>query len=160
VPLRNKEWGASISTAERLNRLVWEGVLPEQEVRRWQPAAGEEFPTPETTQAVVFEWAFLWGLNLPTHPFVRGILYYFGLQLCNLNPNSIIHIAIFINLCEAYLGIAPHFDLFRYFFCLKSRPNDMTPKVVGGAGFQLKQKHSAEYIFVHLKSSNKGWHHE
>jgi hypothetical protein len=160
VPLRNKEWGASISTAERLNRLVWEGVLPEQEVRRWQPAAGEEFPTPETTQAVVFEWAFLWGLNLPTHPFVRGILYYFGLQLCNLNPNSIIHIAIFINLYEAYLGIAPHFDLFRYFFCLKSRPNDMTPKVVGGAGFQLKQKHSAEYIFVHLKSSNKGWHHE
>jgi hypothetical protein len=29
VPLCNKEWGASISTTERLNRLVWEGVLPE-----------------------------------------------------------------------------------------------------------------------------------
>jgi hypothetical protein len=86
VPLHNKEWGASISTAEHLNHLVWEGVLPEQEVGRWQPAAGEEFPTPETTQVLVFEWAFLRGLGLPTHPFVRGILYYFGLQLCNLNP--------------------------------------------------------------------------
>jgi hypothetical protein len=38
-----------------------------------------EFLTPETTQAVVFEWAFLWGLGLPTHPFVRSILYYFRL---------------------------------------------------------------------------------
>jgi hypothetical protein len=97
---------------------------------------------------------------LSHHPFVRGIFYYFGLQLCNLNPNSFIHITIFINLYEAHLGIAPHFDLFHYFFCLKSHPNDATPKVVGGAGFQLKQKHSAEYISVPHKSSNKGWPHE
>jgi hypothetical protein len=90
---------------------------------------------PEMTQTVVFECAFLRGLGLSTRSFIRDILYYFGLHLCNLNPNSLIHIAIFINLCEDYLGIVPHFNLFRYFFCLKSHPNDTTPKVVGGAGF-------------------------
>jgi hypothetical protein len=33
-----------------------------------------------------------------------------------LNPNSICHIAIFIHFCEAFLGIEPHWDLFRFFF--------------------------------------------
>lgn len=33
-------------------------------------------------------------------------------------PNSFLQLSVFVNLCEAYLGIEPHFDLFRYFFHL------------------------------------------
>jgi hypothetical protein len=37
----------------------------------------------------------------------------------HLNPNSVLHIAIFVHLCEAFLGIELHFDLFYYLFHLK-----------------------------------------
>jgi hypothetical protein len=33
-----------------------------------------------------------------------------------LNPNGIHHITTFVVLCEGYLGIEPHFELWRYFF--------------------------------------------
>jgi len=82
-------------------------------------ANGQEFPTPRTDELVVFEDYFYQGLGVPIHSFLHGLIDYYRISLCNLNPNSILHVAIFINFCEAYLGILPHFDLFRHFFCLK-----------------------------------------
>ena len=35
-----------------------------------------------------------------------------GVQVHHLTPNSILQILIFVHLCEAFLGIEPHFDLF------------------------------------------------
>lgn len=58
------------------------------------------------------------GFGLPYCSFFRGLLHFYGLELINLNPNSILDIAIFIHLCEAFLGIRPHFNPFRYLFVL------------------------------------------
>jgi hypothetical protein len=41
---------------------------------------------------------------LPLHLFVRRLLFFCGLEIQNLHPNSILHIACFITLCEASLG--------------------------------------------------------
>jgi hypothetical protein len=30
----------------------------------------------------------------------------------NLNPNGIFHVSVFIDFCEAFLGIKPHWVLF------------------------------------------------
>ena len=87
----------------------------------WRPTVGENFPTPHFDELVVFEDYFICGFGVPIHPFLRGLIDHYGISLCNLSPNSILHVAIFINLCEAYLGILPHFDLFRHFFYLKMR---------------------------------------
>jgi len=46
-----------------------------------------------------------------------------GVQLHHLSPDSILHIAIFVQLCETFLGIHPHFDLFRSLFSLNPYPN-------------------------------------
>jgi hypothetical protein len=35
----------------------------------------------------------------------------------NLNPNSVLQIAVFIAQCEGYLGIRPNFALWKYYFC-------------------------------------------
>jgi hypothetical protein len=51
------------------------------------------------------------GLSLPPHPFLRGLLFAYGIQLHDLNPNTILHIACFIMLCECFLGIEPHWAL-------------------------------------------------
>jgi hypothetical protein len=39
----------SICIEEHLNRLIWEGVLPDMVTGRWHPAAVEDFPTPEAS---------------------------------------------------------------------------------------------------------------
>jgi hypothetical protein len=62
------------------------------------------------------------GLTLPSCSFFRGLLYYYGLELHHLNPNSICHISIFIHFCEAFLRIEPHWDLFRFLFHIKPQP--------------------------------------
>jgi hypothetical protein len=36
-----------------------------------------------------------------------------------LNPNSVLQIAIFVHHCEAYLGINPHFGLWKYLYHCK-----------------------------------------
>ena len=70
-----------------------------------------------------------------------------------MNPNSILHIASFIHLCEAYLGIRSHFNLFYHLFILKANKN-----VIGGAGFQLRSGRASVYMGFPLKTSLKGWH--
>jgi hypothetical protein len=69
--------------------------------------------------------------------FFRGLLYYYGLELHHLNPNSICHISIFIHFCETFLGIELHWDLFRFLFRVKTQPTSKNPSVAGGAGIQL-----------------------
>jgi hypothetical protein len=43
-------------------------------------------------------------------------LHHYKIELQHLNPNEIQHIATFVTLCEGYLGIEPHFELWKYFF--------------------------------------------
>ena len=92
-----------------------DGILPDEAIAGWLPAAGEHFPNPCEGELVVFEEFYRWGFGLLAHPFLRKLLAYYGITLVHLNPNNILHLSIFINLCEAYLGIEPHFNLFRYF---------------------------------------------
>jgi hypothetical protein len=58
------------------------------------------------------------GLSLPAHEFLCGLLFVYSVQLHQLMPNSILHIACFTTLCEAFLGINPHWGLWKYLFCL------------------------------------------
>ena len=80
---------------------------------------------------------------------------FWALSLCNLHPNSILHISIFIHLYEAYLGILPHFNLFRHLFWLKKKGGGGS-KVVGDVYLQLWDGMNSEYINVPLNTSLKG----
>jgi hypothetical protein len=68
---------------------------------------------------VIFVAFMLRGLSLPPHPFLRGLLFAYGIQLHDLNPNTILHIASFIMLCECFLGIEPHWALWRRIFAIR-----------------------------------------
>ena len=57
-----------------------------------------------------------WGSGVPASRFMRAILHNYGVELHNLSPNSISQVAIFVAVCEGYLGIAPHWDLWTHFF--------------------------------------------
>nr|CCW72586.1 ORW1943Ba0047B01.5 [Oryza rufipogon] len=152
------QWAPSDVTEENLKEMVAHGVLPAKEIIGWRPACGEAFPSPDTHEVVVFSHFFYGGFALPTSKFFRGILNFYGISLHHLNPNSIVHIANFVHVCEAFLGIKPHFALFRRIFFLKPQPNKSKPCVVGGAGFQLRGTLSQKYFSMPFKTSNKGWH--
>ena len=115
------------------------------------------FPREEGNESVVFLPYVLRGLGFPISDFFRGLLYYWGVQLHHLTPNFILHISIFVHLCEAFLGIEPHFDLFQYFFHLKPHPNDSKVDVVGGAGLQFRQGRKPKYIPYDLSDKVINW---
>ena len=60
-------------------------------------------------------------IRFPIHPFLWGLLEFYGLQLHNLTPASILHIAGFVALCELFLGCEAHFALWKRLFCLVPR---------------------------------------
>ena len=86
---------------------------------------GQLLPTPRPHERVVFLPHFLRGLGFPIHPFVRGLMFYYGLDFHDLAPNFILNISAFIVVCEAFLRIRPHFGLWLKTFNVK-------PKVVRG----------------------------
>ena len=71
------------------------------------PAKGQVIPTPKPGERVVFISYLLRGLGFALHPFVRGLMFYYGLDFRDLAPDSFLHISTFIVMCEAFLRI-PH----------------------------------------------------
>jgi hypothetical protein len=47
---------------------------------------------------------------------MRALLHHYGVELHNFNPNSIAQAAIFAAVCEGFLGIDPHWDLWTHLF--------------------------------------------
>jgi hypothetical protein len=76
----------------------------------------EQIPQPLSGYQVMFLAFLLCGLSLPAHEFLHVLLFVYSVQLHQLTPNSILHIACFVTLCESFLGIEPHFLLWRSIF--------------------------------------------
>ena len=109
---------------EDITKLRAAGYLA-KEIAHRLPAEGQVVPTPEPTERVVFIPHFFPGLGFPLHPFVCGLMYYYGIDFHDLSPNSFLNISAFIVACEAFLHIHPHFGLWLKVFNVK-------PKVVDG----------------------------
>jgi hypothetical protein len=56
------------------------------------------------------------GFSMPPHQFLCFLLQHYSFELHHLTPSGVLHAVAFVTLCEAYLGIDPHFDLWNYFF--------------------------------------------
>jgi hypothetical protein len=97
------------------------------------------------------------GLSLSASNFFKGLVGYYGIEYLNLNPNGIFHTAVFVHFCEAFLGIKPHWILFRKFFRVKQQPSASNPRVVGGAGIQMREDAAEQYLSYKLIDSNQDW---
>jgi hypothetical protein len=73
--------------------------------------SAEHIPKPLSGFRVMFLTFLLRSLSFPAHEFLRGLLFIYGVQLHQLTPNSILHIACFVTLYESFLGIKPHWIL-------------------------------------------------
>jgi hypothetical protein len=112
-------WPFSTVTVDDLEALVADGLLrplsgdPQPE---WMvPPSGAD-PAPPLGYVLSFVSFHEWGFGVPASRFMRALLHYYGVELHNLNPNSIAQAAIFAVVCEGFLGIDPHWDLWTHLF--------------------------------------------
>jgi hypothetical protein len=73
------------------------------------------------------------GFGVPSHQFFCLLLQFYGLELHHLTPTGILHIPAFVILCETYMGIVPHFDLWNYFFRARLRQGSDVEAAVWGS---------------------------
>jgi hypothetical protein len=160
IPDQAQEWMPSVVGDKDLQLLVDRGLLPPKELGQWKSAYQNPFPPENPGETIVYTSFFERGLGLPTSKFLRRVLYFYRIQLVNLTPIGLSQIAFFVHMCEAFLGIDPHFQLFRYFFRLKPQPDNKNPNICGGAVFQLRQDKIDEYFGVPLKNPKRTWRNE
>jgi hypothetical protein len=94
----------SVADENKIHKLIVSHLLLDREVPQWRLAAGEDIPTPNTNEIVVFASFFQRRFRLSFCNFLRGLLDHYQIELVLLNPNSILQIAVFVLLYEAYLG--------------------------------------------------------
>jgi hypothetical protein len=124
-------WTASTLTETDLAKAKEEGFLASS-AKVIFPST-KVIPHPQPGFRVMF-LAFLFrSLSLPTHEFLCGLLFVYGVQLHQLTPHSILHISCFITLYEAFLGINPHWGLWKYLFCLRHNVSKEEIHDLGGA---------------------------
>jgi hypothetical protein len=111
----------SVVSESDLFHLVSVGVLPPKDLCFWRICRGVTVPTEDTHESVIYIPFLIRGLALPISPFFRGLLDFYHLNLTHLNPNSILQVSVFVHLCEAYLGILPHFGLWKYLYHCRPR---------------------------------------
>ena len=95
---------------------------------------------------------------MAVHPYLQGLLLYYEIGICNLHPNSILLVATFIHLCEAFVGIEPHFDLFCYLFCLRKKGAVGGSKIVGGVYLNLHNGMKNRYLSCPWNTSLTEWY--
>jgi hypothetical protein len=79
----------------------------------------------------------------------------YGVQLHQLTPNSILHIACFITLCESFLGIEPHFLLLKYVFRLRPSVSLSKKPELGEAIVSVRAE--SQYLELSMAASVQGW---
>jgi hypothetical protein len=60
-------------------------------------------------------------------------------------------------LCEAYLGILPHFGLWKYLYHCRPGMAGGQHQLVGGASLEMRRGRKSEYLNIPLKDNIKGW---
>ena len=103
----------------------------------WRVPGEEEFPQPHPGEVVSFLTFHERGLGYPAHWFLRGLLNEWDLELQHLNPMGVLHIAGFITVCEAFLGMEPHADFFQRLFSGRTLSAGDPPEAAPVGGFVL-----------------------
>ena len=146
-------WERSTFTKGDHKKLKAKGILTDENSFRFP--GDEMIPCPGDGWRVIFLDFLVRGLSLPAHEFLRGLLFVYGVQLHQPTPNSILHIAVFVTLCECFLGIHPHFGLWKRIFLL--RRNSSRDAIYDVGGTIIAMRPEAKYFNLKFPDSVQGW---
>ncbi|KAK1681187.1 hypothetical protein QYE76_042035 [Lolium multiflorum] len=151
--LGNNEWERSKISQQDINLLKKLGISSKQDSLRFPKE--ESYPRPPMEYRVSFVDHLIRGLSSPIHDFLRGLLFMYGLQLHHLTPNSILHISIFITLCESFLGVQPNWSLWKRIFLCRRNGSSSVAYNIGGVVICVRP--DVEYFDVKFPDSVQGW---
>ncbi|KAK1631906.1 hypothetical protein QYE76_006221 [Lolium multiflorum] len=147
------EWERSKISNQDVNMLKRLGLMKKEDAIRFP--SEESYPNPPMEYRVSFVDHLIRGLSTPIHDFLRGLLFVYGIQLHQLTPNSILHISIFITLCECFLGIPPNWALWKRIFCLRRNGSHNATYNIGGVVICVRT--DVDYFDVKFPDSVQGW---
>jgi hypothetical protein len=148
--LHVEPWSRSSATQERLEELIEEGLLrpiTSTVAPEWITLEkGVDVPNPLAGYVLSFMAFHERGLGISASRFLRALPSWYEVELHNFNPNSIVQAAIFAAVCEGYLGIPPHWNLWLHLFkaehFTKATESGGSRKMVraGGCTLQVRQE--------------------
>jgi len=114
------DWRPSSMMERRLLELESEGLLRRRtslSSPEWiaPPASHREPQSPEG-YVVSFAKFHRHGLSAPSSHFMRALCFHYGVELQHFSPNAITIAAVFAAVCEGYLGMMPHWDLWLHLY--------------------------------------------
>jgi len=112
-------WGWSTADRQHLESLVASGLLaPNTDPARplWIAPRSEATPNPPSSYVVSLARLHERGFGVPAGRFIRALCHHCGVELHSFAPNAISQAAVFVAVCEGYLGIPVHWDLWRHLF--------------------------------------------
>ena len=164
------DWRPSLMTERQLLELEREGLLrPRTSLSRpeWiAPAVDHREPRPPKGYMVSFAKFHRHGLGSPPSRFMRALCHHYGVELQHFSPNAVTAAAVFAVVCEGYLGMMPHWDLWLHLY-----RGELFNAPTGTAGVRKpvrarclnlvlktgKSEKPQEYIPVGLTSNHAGW---
>jgi hypothetical protein len=131
------------------------------------PSEWDRVPNPPYGYVVSFVRFHERGFAAPASRFMRGLCYHYGVELHNFTPNVISQAAMFVGVCEGFLGIPVNWDLWVHLFRAElqtlSTSELRTHRAVrtGGLALALRSSRREEYIPYTMTSNNadqeRGW---
>ena len=85
----------------------------------------------------------------------------YGVQLWQLTPNAILHVVVFITFFKCYMGIAPHWGLWKSLYLVRqqSKGNGAPIYTIGGCSFSHRGGKGSNYFVRNTgQDSVIGWH--
>jgi hypothetical protein len=99
-----------------LEKLRERGLLLDPQIYEWVATKGQEHPTPDTHQAIVFIAHFKCSFGVFPSKFLEWIYRHYGIELIHLLPNVVAMLSVFAFLCEAWLEVKPYLDLWCHYY--------------------------------------------
>jgi hypothetical protein len=160
-------WERSTVMRLALGELVAAGQLAANEESRpaeWiVPPAGDHAPKPPSGYVVSFTRFHERGFAAPASRFMRALCHHYGVELHNFAPNAISQVAMFVGVCEGYLGIPVNWDLWIHLFCAElftqpmSEQRTLRALRTGGMSLALRVQYKDDYIPCTMTTNNAGW---
>jgi hypothetical protein len=102
------------------------------------------------------------GFGVPTGRFIRALCFHYGVELHNFSPNAISQAAVFVAICEGYLGVEAHWDLWKHLFrgelyTKHVQQGPRRPIRAGGFTLHMQENRRDLYIPSTMTTNNHDW---
>lgn len=93
-------WSTLNVEKKTLWEMVEDGMLPAKEIIGWRLACGNEYPTRNIGEFLVFTQFLYCGFGLSTSESSRCSLGFYGIKIYHLNSDFILQIVAIVHICQ------------------------------------------------------------